>query len=174
MIATKPMAIRATNPNITLRSTRMMWRPWLPVSNGVPLFTSIPFFTIRNCVGPRSNTAGRNIRETASAWPLRARDPRTMDALAAGRALGNSRDSSFPIRLDRLLRHPSQFWQGKLVGTSPASFVADVLSPPWRSSKSIFTDARQKSRHADSYALRLKSVIPTFCGVICRLSFSLR
>ena len=82
--------------------------------------------------------------------------------------------SSFPFRLVRLLRHPSQFWHGKPVGTSRASFVADVFSRPWRSSKSIFTDARQKSRHADLYALRLKSLIPTFCGVICRLSFSLR
>ena len=69
-----------------------------------------------------------------------------MDALAAGRALGNSRDSFFSFRLVRLLRLPGQFWQGKPVGTSLASFVADVLSPPWRSSKSIFTDARQKSR----------------------------
>ena len=43
------------------------------------------------------------IRAINRPW-VRVYDPRTMDALDAGRALGNSRDSSFLFRLGRLLR----------------------------------------------------------------------
>jgi len=156
------MAIRAINPNITLRSMGMMWRPRIParIANEVPLLTSIPFFTFRNYIGPRSNTAGHNApRYCKRAWPMGARLWPANDG-CFGCWSGSRRLWGF-------------FFSCSVEGTQNVPSVVRVAAgafgfltsfqlfdgPSGRRPVSTITKADQKSRQAASYSLRCKSFL---------------
>ena len=145
--ATKEMAIKAINPNITVRSTDMMWRPRLPakIANAVPGFTSIPSFTFRNWetyrergVSPRVGSGGGN-----------ASRAHVGDALDASRAFGHYGSSSCAgRRLESRREHvPNNQW----IALRPVSAICHmtlILKQETRTGWAPSTGAQTTSMYA--------------------------